>query len=251
MKAPLEHCVSESHKSLRLIIFDCDGVLIDSEPISCGIQAAVLTRLGYVTSSQDIMRRFTGVTTPEMYATIEEEWGRRLPEGFEREVKALIETAFREHLKIIPGVGEALSAVALPNCVASSSSVEKLRLGLEIVGLYERFAPNVFSAAQVARGKPAPDLFLFAANNLGVAPSECLVIEDSVAGVKAAKAAEMRVFGFCGGAHCVPGHDSMLIDAGADLVFATMLDLPTLVVDAADRDANSCDPAGQTRAGFR
>lgn len=219
----------EGHTPFNLIIFDCDGVLIDSESISCGIQAEELSRLGYKTSTNDIMRRFTGVTTKEMYKIIEEEWGQTIPETFENQVSLRTEEAYRDELRIVPGVREVLDSIDVPMCVASSSAPHKLRLGLEIVGLYERFAPSIFSASQVARGKPAPDLFLFAAERLGVAPSECLVIEDSVAGVKAARSAGMTVFGFSGGSHCGTGHDTALLDAGANLTFSNMATLPELL----------------------
>jgi HAD superfamily hydrolase (TIGR01509 family) len=238
----MEHIMFESKKRVSLIIFDCDGVLIDSELMSCRIQAESLSRLGYKTSLQDIMRRFTGVTTADMYQVIEDEWGRPLPDSFESEVELLIEKAYREDLKIVSGVQETLCALAVPFCVASSSSPQKLRLGLEVVGLYTRFAPNVFSAAQVGRGKPAPDLFLFAADSLNAAPSECVVIEDSVAGVKEAKAAGMQVFGFYGGAHCGPEHAKILREAGADLTLRSMRTLPDVLLKAAYADAKRHAP---------
>jgi HAD superfamily hydrolase (TIGR01509 family) len=232
----------ERRTKFNLIIFDCDGVLIDSELISCGIQAEALSRLGYRTSSHDIMRRFTGVPTREMYRIIEEEWGRLLPDTLEGEVSLLTEQAYRDELRIVPGVREALDSIDVSVCVASSSTPHKLRLGLEIVDLYERLAPHIFSASQVARGKPAPDLFLFAADRVGFAPAECLVIEDSVAGVRAARAAGMAVLGFCGGSHCGADHDKVLLEAGADLTFSSMAALSELL------GSSFCNPQQTTTA---
>src|SRR5262249_13839773 len=160
---------------------------------------------------------------------LEREHGKPLPPGYNARAKARIAELYRSELKAIAGIAEALAEIRHPVCVASSSSPEKLALGLGLVGLWERFAPNVFSARQVARGKPAPALSPFAAAQMGVAPERSLVIEDSVAGVTAARAAGMTAFGFCGGAHCGPGHDERLSEAGAALVFAEMRQLPELI----------------------
>ena len=216
-----------------LVIFDCDGVLIDSEVIAGRVHAAELAACGFPVNAADIVQRFVGIRDRDMYQVLEREHGRPLPPGYNARAKARIAELYRSELKAIAGVAAALEAIHLPVCVASSSSPEKLELGLGLVGLWERFAPHVFSARQVARGKPAPDLFLFAAERMGVAPERALVIEDSVAGVTAARAAGMTAFGFCGGAHCGPGHDEGLIAAGASLVFADMARLPALIEDLA------------------
>jgi HAD superfamily hydrolase (TIGR01509 family) len=215
--------------SAGLVIFDCDGVLIDSETITCRVQAERLAAHGFAITTEDIIRRFTGMRDREMYAILEHEHGRTLPDDYDAATKALIAEAYRCELRALPGVAAALDAIALPVCVASSSNPQKLRFGLELTGLYPRFAPHLFSAAQVGRGKPAPDLFLFAAAAMGAAPADCLVIEDSVAGVQAARAAGMTAFGFCGGAHCRAGHGALLREEGAVLAFERMEALPSLI----------------------
>jgi len=212
-----------------LVIFDCDGVLIDSEVITCRVQAAGLAALGIPVTAEEVMRRFTGMRDREMYAMLEREHGLSLPADYDANAKAQIAEAYRQELRPIAGIEAALEAIPLPRCVASSSNPLKLRFGLELTGLYERFSPHLFSAAQVGRGKPAPDLFLFAAAEMGAAPQDCLVIEDSVAGVQAARAAGMRVYGFSGGSHCGEGHGERLLAAGAALVFSSMAELPSLV----------------------
>ena len=212
-----------------LIVFDCDGVLIDSEVIVAKAYADGLSALGYAISCADMIARFTGVPDREMFEIIEAEWGRPVPASFAHTIKPTIEHVYRSELQAIDCIGEALAEITDPVCVASSSAPDKLELGLQLVGLYERFAPNVFSASQVRRGKPAPDLFLFAAATMGYAPAGCLVVEDSVAGVQAARAAGMKVIGFTGGGHCGPGHAERLREEGAAAVIASMRDLPALV----------------------
>lgn len=215
-------------RAIGLVIFDCDGVLVDSEPIAARIHAEALAGLGHAIGAEEIIRRFTGVPDRDMYAELEAEIG-ALPADYDEDVKTAIARSYARDLQAIAGVHDAVAALDLPVCVASSSVPEKLRLGLDLVGLYERFAPNVFSATQVRRGKPAPDLFLFAAARMGVAPERCIVIEDSVAGVRAAVAAGMAVLGFCGGSHCGPGHAEMLLREGADRTFDDMRQLPAIL----------------------
>lgn len=225
-----------SLSDLDLVIFDCDGVLIDSEIIVCRIHADALTEAGYKITAADVLRRFTGMSDASMYATIEREWGRSLPAEHDARVRVRVAAAYRTDLSAIPGVADAIDRIGgtAARCVASSSTPEKIRFGLELVGLYGRFDPrHIFSATMVARGKPAPDLFLFAAERMGAAPARCVVIEDSVAGVQAATAAGMRVLGFHGGGHCGPGHAERLLAAGAAAAFAGMAELPGLLAAAA------------------
>lgn len=215
--------------SERLVIFDCDGVLIDSELIGCGVDAEELSRAGIEITADEILERFAGTTSREMYAALEAEHGRRLPDGFAARVRALTDAAFAEHLAPVEGVEGVLDRLHARRCVASSSSMRRLQVTLGLTGLWERFTPHVFSAEAVARGKPAPDLFLHTAASMGVPRAGCLVIEDSVNGVLAAVAAEMRVFGFTGASHCPPGHGKRLSAAGAALVFTEMARLPELI----------------------
>jgi HAD superfamily hydrolase (TIGR01509 family) len=214
---------------LDLVIFDCDGVLVDSEVISCRAHAETLARHGYAITSNQVLDRFLGVSDRDARRMIEAELGRSLPEDFEIQVKQATLCFYADDLRAIPHVNEALAAIGLPKCVASSGTPEKIRHGLDCAGLYDLLAPNIFSALQVQRGKPAPDLFLFAAARMQASPERCLVIEDSVPGVTGALAAGMSVLGFHGGSHCRPGHAKALSAAGAHRTFDDMRQLPGLI----------------------
>ena len=211
----------------KLVIFDCDGVLVDSEPIINRAHAEVLTACGYPITEKVLVERFCGMSDPEMLAIIEREWGCALPASYAERVGLMIEAGFRQSLAPIEGVAEALDSLTLPICVASSSSLEQIRQKLKITGLLGRFGEHLFSAAMVPRGKPAPDLFLYAARRLTTAPDCCLVIEDSPAGIDAALAAGMTAIGFSSGSHCGPEHGAQLEKHGALLVIADMLELAT------------------------
>ncbi|MEM1297784.1 MAG: HAD-IA family hydrolase [Pseudomonadota bacterium] len=208
-----------------LVIFDCDGVLIDSEVIACGADAELLTEIGYPITMEQVSARFAGVPYPAIYAEIEQETGRPMPSDFAGRVKARILEKYRTELLAIDGVADLLARLRIPRCVASSSEPAKLALGLIETGLYEALYPHIFSATLVPRGKPHPDIFLYAAEQMGVPPARCLVVEDSVAGATAARAAGMRCLGFAGGAHCAPGHDLRLREAGVLDVLQQMRDL--------------------------
>jgi HAD superfamily hydrolase (TIGR01509 family) len=216
-----------SNRPFDLVIFDCDGVLVDSEPIINRTHAQVLTACGYPITEDELLARFCGMSDAEMLATIEHEWGRTLPSSYAERVGAMIEEGFGQSLVAIEGVAEALDALRLPVCVASSGVPEQIRRKLELTGLLVRFGEDLFSATMVARGKPAPDLFLHAAQQLATAPDRCLVIEDSPLGIEAAIAAGMTAIGFCGGSHCRPEHGDRLLSRGAALVIADMRELST------------------------
>ena len=208
-----------------LIIFDCDGVLIDSEVIACRADAECFTEYGFPTSTENVMTRYVGTSAAFMFADIEARHGRALPADFSAILHAHLEQAFETDLHAMPHVAEVLAQLPCASCVASSSSPERLRHSLALVSLLDRFGANAFSATEVERGKPAPDLFLFAAQSMDAAPERCLVIEDSVAGVQAGVAAGMTVYGFVGGSHCAPGHADQLRTAGASEVLADMREL--------------------------
>ena len=212
-----------------LVIFDCDGVLVDSEALACVVHAEVLTAHGYTISAEQVHDRFLGRSSREARFEVETEMGRVLPDEYTVQLKATIDRVFGEQLAPVPGIAEALAKLSLPVCVASSGTPTRIVSSLTTTGLIERFAPHLFSASQVKKGKPAPDLFLFAASEMGVNPSRCVVIEDSVPGVIGAKAAGMTVLGFHGGAHCGPGTATALKAAGADATFDDMRLLPGLV----------------------
>jgi HAD superfamily hydrolase (TIGR01509 family) len=212
-----------------LIIFDCDGVLVDSEVISCRAHAETLTRHGYPITADQVLDRFLGRSMGQANLEIEAESGRSLPEDFPSQVYAEIFQSFAVSLEATPYICEMLDTIAQPVCVASSGPPEKISASLNRVGLYDRFAPHIFSAVQVKHGKPAPDLFLFAAEQMAMSPKQCLVIEDSVSGIAAARAAGMTVLGFHGGSHCRPGYADMLRAAGAAATFDDMRELAGLI----------------------
>ena len=211
-----------------LLIFDCDGVLVDSEPLSCRIDAEILTECGVPYTAEEVARDFTGVSVKDQITRIESERGIRLPDDFTERLNRTLFQRFETDLKPIDGVRDAILSLPFPRCVASSSIPERIALSLRVTGLLDLF-DNIFSSTQVARGKPAPDLFLHAASRMNTLPEECLVIEDSIAGVQAARAAGMRVIGFVGGSHCGPGHAEKLRQAGAPVIIERMSDLPAAV----------------------
>lgn len=211
-----------------LLIFDCDGVLVDSEPLSCRIDAEILTACGVPYTAEDVARDFTGVSVKDQIARIEAERGIRLPADFTERLNRTLFQRFETDLKPIAGVRDAILSLPFPRCVASSSVPERIALSLRVTGLSDLF-DAVFSSTQVSRGKPAPDLFLHAAKQMNVRPEDCLVIEDSMAGVQAALAAGMRVIGFAGGGHCGPDHAEKLRRAGAPVVIDRMADLQSAV----------------------
>jgi HAD superfamily hydrolase (TIGR01509 family) len=215
--------------SFDLVIFDCDGVLVDSEVISCRAHADMLTRHGYPITADQVLDRFLGVSDREARLAVEAETGRPLPADFETLMKQAALDSYADDLSPIPYVAETIAALDVPTCVASSGTPEKIRHGLTCAGLYDLLAPHIFSATQVMRGKPAPDLFLFAAEQMKVPPERCVVIEDSVPGVTGALAAGMTVLGFHGGSHCRPGYGDRLREAGASVTFDDMRQLPPLI----------------------
>jgi HAD superfamily hydrolase (TIGR01509 family) len=183
----------------ELVIFDCDGVLVDSEKLAVKVDAFVLAAVGWPMSEAEIIDRFVGRSHRDMTTAIEEHLGRQLPDDWDAPYRHLYQEVFDADLTEVDGVTEALDALTLPSCVASSGTHEGLRHKLGLTGLYERFEGRIFSASEVAHGKPAPDLFLHAARTLGVDPAHCVVVEDSRYGVAAARAAGMRVYGYYGG----------------------------------------------------
>ena len=212
-----------------LVIFDCDGVLVDSEVISCRAHAQILTRHGYPITSEQVFHRFLGRSTRQANMEVEAELGRALPDDFHVQLQDELFRSFEADLEAVPHIHSALDAITRPVCVASSGSHQRMRVTLGRARLYDRFAPNIFSASQVINGKPAPDLFLFAASQMNVPPERCIVIEDSAAGIAGALAAGMPVLGFHGGSHCRPGYGDGLRAAGAAATFDDMRQLPGLI----------------------
>ncbi len=218
----------------KLVIFDCDGVLVDSEPIALAVTRAILARHGLDLTQAESIDLFLGRSAASMRKAAEAR-GARLPESFETDLAAAVLAEFATALRAVPFVREAAAALGAPVCVASSSSRARINASLAIVGYADIFGPRVFSAEEVAHGKPAPDLLLHVAASLGVAPQECLVIEDSAAGVTAARSAGMTVFGFTGGAHAAGDeYPARLTACGAALTFDDMRELPALAARAAN-----------------
>jgi len=211
------------------LIFDCDGVLIDSEILVCRLVSEELTDLGYPISVADVIARFAGRPEGEMLAEIEADRGAALPDSFLARTRARTAASYETELRAVPGVAEVLGRLRVPACVASSSAPDKLRRGLAATGLLGHFGGNVISAAAVARGKPAPDVFLYAVGWMRSTVQGCIVVEDSVPGVTASRAAGIRTFGFTGGGHCPPDLEARLRAAGAEQVFSDMRALERLV----------------------
>ncbi|MFE1798402.1 HAD family hydrolase [Streptomyces sp. NPDC059517] len=183
-----------------LVIFDNDGVLVDSEPLSNTLLAAYLTELGHPTSYEDSLRDYMGAAMHRVHDMVAERTGERLPDDFDDVFHKRVFAAFERELEAVPGAEEVLEKLAadgVPYCVASSGSHERIRVGHRKTGLDRWFDDErIFSSQDVGRGKPAPDLFLHAAERMGVPPEKCLVVEDSPLGVRAARAAGMDVYGF-------------------------------------------------------
>jgi HAD superfamily hydrolase (TIGR01509 family) len=216
-----------------LVIFDCDGVLVDSEHLAVRVEARLLAELGWPLTEADVLERFVGRSDAHMLAAIEEALGRPVPEWTDRYTTALHE-AFHAELRPVPGIEQALAALRLPTCVASSGTHDKMRLTLGLTGLLPHFEGRIHSATEVANGKPAPDLFLHAARCHGADPGRCVVVEDSRAGVEAARAAGMRVLAYAGG--LTPA--AWLAGAGT-VVFDDMTELPSLIGSAEPPTAGS------------
>lgn len=207
-----------------LIIFDCDGVLVDSEVLSCACLSEALGECGIELTADAVLELFVGRSMAAILQHYQAD-RRLVPESFPAALKARVFERFRQSLRPIPEVDAVVSELSTPFCVASSSDLDRVSLSLELTGLAAHFGDRLFTSQMVPRGKPAPDLFLHAAAQMQVDPSRALVIEDSVSGVTAAKAAGMTVWGFVGGSHYRSRDGrSMLVKAGADRVFDRMTD---------------------------
>jgi HAD superfamily hydrolase (TIGR01509 family) len=216
-----------------LVIFDCDGVLVDSEIIFGRILGECMIAADFPITVGEARLLGFGKNRLTLTAEVEARFGRSLPDGFFETFRAHVDIAFERELVAIPGIEELLTALPAPRCVASNSHLDRVRHALSITRLLPHFDPHVFSASQVTHGKPAPDLFLFAARQFGAQPADCIVIEDSATGVAAAIAAGMPVIGFCGGSHCGSDHADQLIAAGCTQVFARMPDVTAFLCGGA------------------
>jgi HAD superfamily hydrolase (TIGR01509 family) len=213
-----------------LVIFDCDGVLVDSEPVSVRVLVEALRRKGLDIDEPEAYRRFLGRSLATVTRTMREEFGVEADEVFLEDMRHDLYARFRTDLKPVHGIAETLDILGFRRCVASSSQPERIRLSLTLTGLIDRLEPHIFSAAMVAHGKPAPDLFLHAASEMNADPADCIVIEDSPAGIEAGHRAGMAVFAFVGGSHAAaPGYRERIDALSPEVVFDAMPDLIHLV----------------------
>lgn len=216
---------------IKLVIFDCDGVLVDSEFLAARHESRRYAEHGFELSIAEFSGRFAGLTGETISRQIEEELGRKLPDGFYRQVESELDGILEREIEAISGIAQALKRISLPRCIASNSGPKRLRMMLERTQLRAHFDPHIFSAKELdpPAPKPKPDIFLHAMRNFGVAPDEAVIIEDSVVGVTAARAAGARVIGFTGGRHTYPDHAERLSDAGAETIIASHLHLPATI----------------------
>lgn len=216
----------------KLFIFDCDGVLVDSEPLAAEAYVRVYARHGLAITA-DVIAQCVGMKQADILRRVEALTGHAYPPGHEADIWTETRAVFAESLAPMPGIRAFLERLAAPACVASSSSVERIEFSLAATGLLPFFAGNVFSSSMVRNGKPAPDLFLFAAERMGAEPADCVVIEDSPFGVQGAVAAGMAVIGFTGGGHTTPTHAETLRRAGAGRIFSHWDEIAEDLVPAA------------------
>lgn len=215
----------------QLIIFDCDGVLVDSEILAAEVQAELLTDTGYPIEAAEMAERFAGLTWQDTLLTIERESQLPLSASLLDKSEKLLDEKLKNEVQLVDDIAEVIEALQFPKCICSNSSSARLELMLKRVGLYDSFAPNIFSAREVGskKNKPAPDIFLYAAKKFDVDPKNVMVIEDSTHGVQGAHAAGMRVIGFTGASHTYYTHADKLMEAGAETVISRHKDLPAVI----------------------
>jgi HAD superfamily hydrolase (TIGR01509 family) len=222
----------------ELVIFDCDGVLVDSETISVSVLTEIVRKAGVDIGEEQAYRLFLGRSVGAVEDALRKEFALTLTKAQLDGIRSETFRRFRGELKPMAGVAEALSRLQTRRCVASSSSLERIRLSLSLTGLLEMLDPHIYSASMVARGKPAPDLFLHAAKGMGVRPEDCVVVEDSPAGIDAARRAGMSVFAFAGGSHAAHAALERELEAlRPDRIFSDMRMLPELVAKTGGRAA--------------
>lgn len=212
------------NENFDLVIFDCDGVLVDSEVLAVEVDKRILADFGWHLTTEEVVEKFMGKSSATFTSHLEEHLGYQLPANWDAKYTPWFFEAFESHLRAVEGIEAALDGITALTCVASSGTHEKLQKTLGLTQLYPRFEGRIFSATEVTHGKPAPDLFLHTASQMGVPPERCVVIEDSKYGVQAARAAGMHAFGYAGG--LTPRR--WLEDEGAT-VFTSMADLPKLL----------------------
>jgi len=222
-------------KNIKLALFDCDGVLVDSEYLAGQIHADLLTKAGYPITEEDLAKRWTGLNFAEIIKEAERQSGKVFSAGMLDEADKQFKQRMGKELQPIPGVRDCITAIheklRLPYCICSNSTEPNIQAMLELVGLYDLFAGRIFSAVEVGtkKPKPAPDVYLFAAKQAGVEPEQCVALEDSVHGAKAAVDAGMRVVGFTGGRHALPSLSGALMEIGCETVINSQHDFPATI----------------------
>lgn len=218
-----------------VIVFDCDGVLIDSEGLAAEALVAELSCRGVIVSVVEALEQFTGLNAADTARELHTRYGFVMPDDFWDQVRGRRQDLYRTRLRPADGIFALLESISGPKCVASSSSPASLKYSLSLVGLWDHFAPHVFSSVFVKNGKPAPDIFLLAAERMRARPQDCVVIEDSLAGIRAAKAANMRVLGYVGGSHCSPDHIERVRGADVEKIFTSHNEIKNYLKDTGSR----------------
>lgn len=222
----LHNAQPQTRERPRLVIFDCDGVLVDSEPLSFQVLSQNIALKGASIPMEDCYRLFLGKSLSSTTEILSRDYGIEFADEDLDSMRVQLFDLYRRELRPIPGIAALLQSLDLPVCVASSSQLERIRLSLEVTGLRASFEPHIFSATMVPNGKPAPDLFLHAAREMGIAPQHCLVVEDSPAGIEAARRADMAVIGFTGGGHAKTDSHRVSLEAlSPDAVIAEISEL--------------------------
>lgn len=222
--------MSRGSSTERLVVFDCDGVLVDSEAIVVTHESRLLTEAGFPMTVDEVIETCVGLSYPDMMVMLQERFGKPVPESLNEEIQAAALTAFPDELEPVAGIPDLLESLTGPRCVASSSNLDRITTSLQLTGLAHHFEPStLFSAQMVTNGKPAPDLFLYAAEKCSTDPSDCIVIEDSAHGVAAAVAAGMQVIGYVAGRHARSSLAPRLEATGADAIAANAAELKQLI----------------------
>lgn len=216
-----------------LIIFDCDGVLVDSEILAAQVEIEIFAEHGFEISIEEFSERFAGMTNQDILREVSDELDKALPESLNDDIEARIDDKIVNELNAISGVHQMLDRLDNPRCICSNSGIDRLNISLKRTDLFERFKPYIYSATEVGskESKPSPNVFLHAANELEADPAQTIVLEDSAHGIKGAVAAGMRVVGFTGASHSYPSHAEKLMEAGAETTINMLSDFPA-VVDA-------------------
>lgn len=216
---------------IRQIIFDCDGVLVDSEIIASQTVLSMLRPHGFVMSQAEYSRLFAGKVEEDMLAIVQDEYRISLPEDFLSQLRLEIERQLDHELQPVPGMKEVLTHLMLPKAIVSNSRLVRVLASLKAAGLSGLFGDEIFAAEMVAHPKPAPDIYWYAARQLNRSPEECLVVEDSESGVRAASRAGMTVVGFLGASHLPPNHQEVAMQAGAWTTVANAQELGELITE--------------------